>query len=91
MVNVDVPMVGPRTAPPAESVAVGGRHRRLGTWIANGVGLVFALIIAFPAYWMVNTAFKPPNEVLTFTPLFLPHNPTFANFRSALSAPSSST
>ena len=87
MVNIDVPMVGPRTDRPAETVAAGGRNRRrIGTWIANGVGLIFAVIMAFPAYWMVNTAFKPPNEVLRFTPLFLPENPTLANFRSALRA-----
>ena len=43
--------------------------------------------MAFPAYWMINTAFKPPNEVLTFTPHFLPEHPTFDNFISAVKAP----
>jgi N,N'-diacetylchitobiose transport system permease protein len=72
---------------PVASVPVGGRHRPIGTWIANTVGVVFTIVMAFPAYWMINTAFKPPNEVLTFTPLFLPEHPTFDNFTSALRAP----
>jgi N,N'-diacetylchitobiose transport system permease protein len=64
-----------------------GRRRRTGTGVANAVGLLLALVMAFPAYWMINTAFKPPNEVLTFTPHFVPENPTFVNFTSALHAP----
>jgi N,N'-diacetylchitobiose transport system permease protein len=66
----------------------GGRRRgRLGTILANTVGILFTIVMAFPAYWMINTAFKPPNEILTFTPHFLPENPTLANFTSALRAP----
>jgi N,N'-diacetylchitobiose transport system permease protein len=60
---------------------------RTGTLVANTIGIAFALVMAFPAYWMINTAFKPPTEVLTFTPHFLPENPTFDNFISALRAP----
>ncbi len=70
---------------------VGGRRRRgigsPGRWAANAVGLVFVAIMAFPAYWMFNTAFKPANEITTFTPIFFPTNPTFANFLSAVKAP----
>ena len=66
----------------------GGRRKgRTGTILANTVGIIFTIIMAFPAYWMINTAFKPPNEILTFTPHFLPENPTLANFTSALRAP----
>ena len=60
----------PRT--PHDGGAVGRRKSRVGTAIANTVGLIFVVVMAFPAYWMINTAFKPPNEVLTFTPHFLP-------------------
>ncbi len=67
--------------------AGGARRGRTGTIVANTVGILFTLVMAFPAYWMINTAFKPPNEVLTFTPHFLPENPTFSNFASALKAP----
>jgi N,N'-diacetylchitobiose transport system permease protein len=66
-----------------------GRARRglLGTSAANVVGVLFTIVMAFPAYWMINTAFKPSNEVLTFTPHFLPEHPTFSNFVSAVKAP----
>jgi N,N'-diacetylchitobiose transport system permease protein len=73
---------------PQEALRPAGRRRgRVGTSIANVVGILFAIIMAFPGYWMINTAFKPPNEVLTFTPHFLPEHPTLANFTSALKAP----
>jgi N,N'-diacetylchitobiose transport system permease protein len=60
---------------------------RTGTVIFNTVGVVFTMLMAFPVYWMINTSFKPSNEVLTFTPQFLPAHPTFDNFMSALKAP----
>jgi N,N'-diacetylchitobiose transport system permease protein len=62
-------------------------RRRAGTWVANVVGFTFALVMIFPAYWMINTSLKPPNEVLTFTPNFVPENPTLANYVSAFRAP----
>jgi N,N'-diacetylchitobiose transport system permease protein len=71
----------------APAPETGPRRGRLGTILANTVGVVFTLIMAFPAYWMINTAFKPPNEILTFTPHFLPERPTIDNFKSALRAP----
>jgi N,N'-diacetylchitobiose transport system permease protein len=73
-----------RLGRPRES---GARRGRTGTVVANIVGVLFAVVMAFPAYWMINTAFKPPNEVLTFTPHFLPARPTLDNFFSAIHAP----
>lgn len=67
--------------------AVGVGRSRVGTVVANTVGLVFALASAFPVYWMLNTAFKPPNEVQTFDPVFFPTSLTWDNFESALRAP----
>lgn len=64
-----------------------GRRRRVGSVFANGVGIAFTVVMVFPAYWMINTAFKPPNEVLTFTPHFVPERPTVDNFISAMRAP----
>jgi N,N'-diacetylchitobiose transport system permease protein len=69
-----------------ESPLTHGR-RGPGRVIANVVGLLFTVIMIFPAYWVINTAFKPPNEVLSFTPAFWPENPTFDNFKSAVNAP----
>jgi N,N'-diacetylchitobiose transport system permease protein len=55
--------------------------------MANVVGIVFTVMMAFPAYWMLNTAFKPANEILLFNPEFYPHHFTFSNFVSAVQAP----
>jgi N,N'-diacetylchitobiose transport system permease protein len=60
---------------------------RAGTAAANLTGVVFSLVMLFPVYWVLNTAFKPANEVLALTPSFWPQHPTFANFASAVHAP----
>ena len=67
--------------------AVGAGRNPVVTGLYNLVGLVFAIVMAFPVYWMINTAFKPANEVQTPEPNFLPVEPTLDNFRSALGAP----
>jgi len=69
----------------SESMRVG--RSGAATVVFNAVGILFTVVMAFPAYWMINTAFKPANEVLTFTPQFFPAHPTWANFSSALGAP----
>jgi ABC-type glycerol-3-phosphate transport system permease component len=43
-----------------------------GTFIANAVGILFAVVMIFPVYWILNTAFKPAPEVLQFDPSFFP-------------------
>jgi N,N'-diacetylchitobiose transport system permease protein len=60
---------------------------RTGTILANMAGIIFVVVMAFPVYWMINVAFKPANEVLSFDPNFLPQHPTFDNFVSAIKAP----
>lgn len=84
---VNTPVARPFLArrPKSKSGAAG---RRTGvTIVLNTVGVVFSVVMLFPVYWMLVTAFKPSNEILTFTPNFLPLHPTFANFSSALHAP----
>jgi N,N'-diacetylchitobiose transport system permease protein len=75
-----------RRAATSDSVVTVGRSRS-GTILANAFGIVFALVMIFPVYWVLNTAFKPPNEVLSFKPTFFPRHPTLDNFASALKAP----
>jgi N,N'-diacetylchitobiose transport system permease protein len=53
----------------------------------NLTGLVVFVLMVFPVYWMVATAFKPGNDVLTFTPQWLPSSPTLVNFRDAIGRP----
>jgi N,N'-diacetylchitobiose transport system permease protein len=88
-------------APQTRPVTTGGRKRKeapdegtvtvgrskAGTFFANFAGIVFAIIMIFPVYWVINTAFKPGSEVLQFTPSFLPEHPTLDNFVSAFKAP----
>ncbi len=63
------------------------QRSRAGTVAANTAGVLFVVVMAFPVYWVLNTAFKPASEVLSFTPSFLPQNPTLDNFKSAIKAP----
>lgn len=54
---------------------------------ATVAGLLVAVVMVFPVYWMVLTAFKPGVDILTYTPRFVPSAPTLDNFRDALSRP----
>ena len=76
-----------RRRPARESDTVTVGRSRAGTVSANAVGILFVIVMAFPVYWVLNTAFKPPTEILQFDPTLVPHNPTFDNFRSAFNAP----
>ena len=87
MVTIDLRRRSETVTPSVSQPAGRRRTRRVGTSVANTVAVVFAVVMAFPAYWMINTAFKPPNEVLTFTPHFWPEHPTLQNFLSAVKAP----
>lgn len=50
---------------------------RIARLAALGVLLGFVL---FPIYWMVNTSFKPSQEVYRIDPTFFPHAPTLAGY-----------
>ena len=54
------------------------------SWIANVVGVVVLVVMAFPIYWMVVTAFKPKREIISPTPSFIPSPFTLDNFTKAL-------
>ncbi|MEU4659073.1 carbohydrate ABC transporter permease [Streptomyces sp. NPDC023723] len=45
--------------------------------------LAYLIFLAFPFLWLVSTAFKPPRELASLHPTWLPHDPTLANFRQA--------
>ena len=61
------------------------RRRRIARRIGvNLLGLAVFVVMVFPVYWMVLTAFKRGNDVLSFTPQFFPQHPTLANFRDAI-------
>jgi N,N'-diacetylchitobiose transport system permease protein len=58
-------------------------HRTL--W--NVVGLAVFIVMIFPVYWMVSTAFKPDDEVYSLTPRWLPLHPTLSHFTDAIHRP----
>ncbi|HST25190.1 MAG TPA: carbohydrate ABC transporter permease [Gaiellaceae bacterium] len=60
----------------------GSRAGRTG-W--NFVGLVVLVVMVFPVYWMISTAFKPDNEVNGVTPTWVPLGATLSHFREAIS------
>jgi N,N'-diacetylchitobiose transport system permease protein len=81
---------GTQIAPtPVAPVAPRGRARRRRTrqlgW--NVLGLLVLVVMVFPVYWMVATAFKPGQRILSYTPQWFPTDPTLSNFRDAIHQP----
>lgn len=69
----------------ARAVRVAARRRRRPRGVvATILAIAFSIVWIFPVYWMLNTAFKPHEEVVTPTPLFAPAHPTFDNFVTAV-------
>ena len=62
----------------------GGAVHKLG-W--NLLGLLVLAVMVFPVYWMVATAFKPGQQILSYTPQWIPTQPTLSNFRDAIDQP----
>lgn len=74
----------PVVSPPTRT-----RHRRRrlrqGGW--NLVGLLVLVVLVFPVYWMIATAFKPDGEINSLTPTWFPLDPTLDHFRDAMNRP----
>jgi N,N'-diacetylchitobiose transport system permease protein len=74
---------------PVAPVAPRGRARRRRTrqlgW--NVLGLLVLVVMVFPVYWMVATAFKPGQKILDYTPQWFPTDPTLSNFSDAIDQP----
>jgi N,N'-diacetylchitobiose transport system permease protein len=60
------------------------RRRRARRVAINGLAVLVFLVMIFPVYWMVNTAFKPGVDVQSYTPKFFPHPATLRNFSDAI-------
>src|SRR5437763_14281385 len=61
------------------------RKQRRAGWNALAVGL-FVLMI-FPVFWMISTAFKSDDEIVSYTPTWFSLHPTVAHFRDAIDKP----
>jgi N,N'-diacetylchitobiose transport system permease protein len=61
------------------------RLLRRGAWDLLGIGVFVVLV--FPVYWMVTTAFKPDDEINGAEPTWLSLSPTLQHFRDAIARP----
>ena len=68
---------------PRPAVARKRRRQRLARVGWNAVGLLVFAVTVFPVFWMVSTAFKPDDEIISFTPTWLSTSPTLDNFQDA--------
>jgi N,N'-diacetylchitobiose transport system permease protein len=61
-----------------------GSTRRAG-WNTLAVGIF--VVMVFPVFWMISTAFKSDDEIVSYTPTWFSLHPTIAHFRAAILAP----
>ena len=55
--------------------------------VYDALGIAVAIVMLFPIYWMVATAFKPGQDILRLDPKWFPDPITFDNFRDAIARP----
>jgi N,N'-diacetylchitobiose transport system permease protein len=63
------------------------RRTRARRWAVDALGLLVFLVMIFPVYWMVATAFKPGSDIFANTPVWFPTHPTLTNFSAAVDRP----
>jgi len=61
------------------------RNARRNAW--NAVGVAIFVVMIFPVFWMVSTAFKSDDQINALTPTWFPLHPTLKHFRDALAKP----
>ena len=59
---------------------------KLGPIGVSVIAAVFAILMAFPFYWMATSALKTNDEIWQFPPTFWPHDALWSNFRDAWNA-----
>ena len=62
------------------------RRRRV-RFAWDALGLLIFLVLAFPVFWMVSSAFKPDEELNGATPTWFSLHPTISHFRDAINRP----
>jgi N,N'-diacetylchitobiose transport system permease protein len=63
------------------------RRTRARRWGVDALGLLVFLVMIFPVYWMIATAFKPGSDIFANTPVWFPTHPTLSNFSDAIHRP----
>jgi len=60
---------------------------RITRTILNVVALGVFVVVVFPVFWMISTAFKSDDQIVALKPTWLPSNPTFSHFSDAIDRP----
>jgi N,N'-diacetylchitobiose transport system permease protein len=60
------------------------RRRRLARIGWDALGLAVFVVVVFPVFWMLSTAFKPDVEINSLTPTWFSASPTLEHFRDAI-------
>jgi N,N'-diacetylchitobiose transport system permease protein len=63
----------------------GKKQARQGAW--NALGIAIFIVMVFPVFWMISTAFKPEGQVNSLTPTWFSLQPTLQHFRDAMHQP----
>jgi N,N'-diacetylchitobiose transport system permease protein len=58
---------------------------RRASW--NVVGVTLFVVMVFPVFWMISTAFKPDDQINSQTPTWFSASPTLQHFRDAIHKP----
>jgi N,N'-diacetylchitobiose transport system permease protein len=53
----------------------------------NAVGIALFIVMVFPVYWMVSTAFKTDDQITSLKPTWFPTQPTLKHFSDAIHTP----
>ncbi len=75
----------PDTAAPIRDRRKSWGRARNGGW--NVIGIAVFVVMVFPVFWMISTAFKPEDQVNAADPTWFPLNPTLQHFRDAIDRP----
>jgi len=61
------------------------RRVRQSGW--NLLGLAVFVVMVFPVFWMISTAFKPDDQIISLTPTWFSGHPTLGHFGTAIHEP----
>jgi N,N'-diacetylchitobiose transport system permease protein len=53
----------------------------------NTLGLAVFVVMVFPVFWMISTAFKSDDQIVSLTPTWFPLHPTIRHFTDAIHRP----
>jgi N,N'-diacetylchitobiose transport system permease protein len=73
------------TAPPT-AVRTGRTARRVRSVLFSAIAVVITIVSVFPVYWMIQTSFKPNNEIITSQVTFWPKSFTLRNYQTVFDA-----